>query len=106
MVPADIHPPDASLAAMTLYVCTTCRDAAHAPDKPSAGARLYASILAAPADPAVRVVPVECLSVCKRVCAVGFAAPGKWTYVFGDLPAEGAVARVPPLPALAPVAAE
>ena len=72
---------------MPLYVCTTCRDAAHSPDAPSAGARLYASITAAPADAAVRIVPVECLSVCKRVCAVSFAAPGKWTYVYGDLPA-------------------
>ncbi len=133
---ADQPPASQPSDAMTLYVCTTCRDAAHAPDRPSAGARLYASLLAAPADPAVRVVPVECLSVCKRVCAVGFAAPGKWTYVFGDMSSDdaaavilegarlyaaapdgiiawrdrpavlkkGAVARVPPLPSLPPVA--
>ena len=30
----------------------------------------------------------ECLSVCKRACTISFAAPGKWTYVYGDLPAE------------------
>ena len=75
---------------MTLYICTTCRDAAHAADLPCAGARLYANIVAAADDAAVRIVPVECLSVCKRTCAVSFAAPGKWTYVFGDLPAETA----------------
>jgi predicted metal-binding protein len=31
------------------------------------------------------VRPVECLSVCKRPCTVALAAPGKWTYVVGDL---------------------
>jgi predicted metal-binding protein len=41
-------------------------------------------------DAAVAVVPVECLSVCRRPCTVAFSAPGKWTYVYGDLSAEGA----------------
>ncbi len=75
---------------MTLFVCVTCRDAAHAPDQPSAGARLHAALRAAVDDTAVTIVPVECLSVCKRTCAVGFAAPGKWTYVYGDLPPDSA----------------
>ena len=83
---------------MTLYVCTTCRDALHSAAGPCAGARLYANIVAAHDvagdSAAVSVVPVECLSVCKRTCAVSFAAPGKWTYVFGDLPAETAAALV------------
>ena len=77
---------------MTLYVCTTCRDADHVLGQgaPCAGARLYANIKAAAADALIEIVPVECLSVCKRTCAVGFTAPGKWTYVYGDLPAETA----------------
>jgi predicted metal-binding protein len=77
---------------MTLYVCTTCRDADHVVGQgaPCAGARLLAALVAAPIDPAIRIVPVECLSVCKRTCSVSFAAPGKWTYVYGDLPAETA----------------
>ena len=77
---------------MILYVCTTCRDADHVVGQgaPCAGARLYAQVTAAPADPLIKIVPVECLSVCKRTCAVSFAAPGKWTYVYGDLPAETA----------------
>ncbi len=88
------------LAPMTLYVCTTCRDANHeasrAAGQPCAGARLHADLLAglSAADPAIRVVPVECLSVCRRTCAVSFAAPGKWTYVYGDLPADTAAATV------------
>ena len=79
---------------MRLYVCTTCRDAAHAPDLPSAGARLHAAILQVTVHPAVEVVGVECLSACKRPCSVSFAASGKWTYVFGDLAAEAAAGIV------------
>ena len=26
--------------------------------------------------------------MCKRACTISFAAPGKWTYVYGDLPAD------------------
>ena len=81
---------------MTLYVCTTCRDADHVVGQgaPCAGARLYASIAAAPIDALITVVPVECLSSCKRTCAVGFTAPGKWTYVFGDLQAATAAKTI------------
>jgi predicted metal-binding protein len=75
---------------MTLYVCTTCRDSDHIVGQatPCAGARLFANIEASVADPLIRVVPVECLSVCTRTCAVSFAAPNKWTYVYGDLAAD------------------
>jgi predicted metal-binding protein len=34
--------------------------------------------------PEVRIVPVDCMSVCKRPVTVGFSSPGKWTYVYGD----------------------
>ncbi len=56
-----------------------------------AGARLFRALSdATSADARVDLVPVECLSVCKRPCTVSFAAPGKWTYIYGDLPAETA----------------
>lgn len=74
---------------MCLYVCVTCRAADDAPDGPRAGARLFADLASAP-DADIDVVPVECLSVCKRPCTVSFAAPGKWTYVYGDLAPETA----------------
>ncbi len=32
------------------------------------------------------IKPVECMSACSHFCAVSFAAPGKHTYVFGDIP--------------------
>jgi predicted metal-binding protein len=74
----------------SIYVCITCRNADEPlePKEQRAGARLFAMLDAHPSrsDPALRIVPVECLSVCKRPCTVGFAAPGKWTYVYGDLP--------------------
>ncbi len=97
------EPADADRAApMTLFVCVTCRDADHSPDAPSAGARLFEAIrteankteAAGAGDGIVTIVPVECLSVCKRVCAVGFAAPGKWTYVYGGLPSDTAAPTV------------
>lgn len=79
-------------APMRLYVCTTCREAGDDADDPAAraGARLHAALIAEPADPVITIVPVECLSVCTRSCAASFAAPGKWTYIYGDLPAEQA----------------
>ncbi len=79
---------------MRLYVCTTCRDAAHSAAAPSAGTRLHDALLAAAPAPEIELVGVECLSACKRPCAVSFTAPGKWTYVFGDLPADTAAALV------------
>ena len=91
--PASIEP---TAEPMTLYVCATCRDAEHVAGQstPCAGTRLFAAIDAAPVDPLIRVVRVECLSACKRPCSVSFFAPGKWTYVFGDLPAESAAETV------------
>ncbi|MCC3406196.1 MAG: DUF1636 domain-containing protein [Microcoleus sp. PH2017_10_PVI_O_A] len=33
------------------------------------------------------ILEVECMSACSHSCAVSFAAAGKYTYLFGDLPA-------------------
>ena len=74
---------------MRVYVCVTCRGPDDAPDGPRAGQRLF-DALVSEADTGFEPVPVECLSVCKRPCTVSFAAPGKWTYVYGDLVPETA----------------
>ncbi len=80
-----------------VYVCVTCRAEGEATPPPEgrAGQRLLDALLAE-LDPqsGISVVPVECLSVCRRPCTVSFAAPAKWTYVYGDLPAEGAAPLV------------
>lgn len=71
---------------MQIYVCVTCRAEGELaePKEQRSGARLHAA-LRAQAGAAFDIVPVECLSVCKKPCTVSFAAPGKWTYVYGDL---------------------
>ena len=37
---------------------------------------------------------VECMSACSRSCCVSFAAAGKYTYLFGDLPVTESAAAV------------
>jgi predicted metal-binding protein len=68
-------------AATTLLVCVTCKSEAGL-----MGPGLFDALserLAA--EPDVALKAVECLSVCKRPCTIALAAPGKWTYVIGDL---------------------
>jgi predicted metal-binding protein len=36
----------------------------------------------------ISIEPVTCMSACSRSCAISLAAPGKYTYLFGDLSAE------------------
>ncbi len=75
-------------SATTLHVCITCRVDGDLSEL-RAGRRLHDALAAAlGAEPAVRVVPVECLGACRRSCAASLAAPGKWTTVYGDLSAE------------------
>jgi len=80
------------MAVTHIYVCTTCKlpDEADFAAPERAGARLHRALsaLASEREAPVEIIPVECLSVCKRACTISFAAPGKWTYVYGDLPAD------------------
>jgi predicted metal-binding protein len=73
----------------TAFICVTCRGPAGDDDRP--GRNLFDAVNARPPDPAITVVPVECLSVCKRPCTIALVAQGKWTYVIGDLESEGSV---------------
>jgi len=70
----------------TLFVCVTCRREGDPPAVPRPGARLHAVLKAR--APELDVVAVECLSNCTRACSAAVAAPGKWTYVIGDLDPE------------------
>jgi predicted metal-binding protein len=79
-------PPPAASAAATLLVCVTCRRAG---EDERLGRQLFDALAAhLDGDAAITLQPVECLSVCKRPCTVALAAPGKWTYVVGDLTIE------------------
>jgi predicted metal-binding protein len=72
---------------VTVLVCVTCRNGEAEGERP--GRLLYEALRARlAAEPlTIKLTPVECLSVCKRPCTVALAAPGKWTYVVGDLDA-------------------
>jgi len=37
---------------------------------------------------------VECMSACNRACVVAFAAEGKLTYLFGDLPVDSSASAI------------
>jgi len=77
--------PAAGPAPVTVLVCTSCRRDGDAEDGPRAGARLHEALAAAASGRHdLRVVGVECLSVCRRPVTVGFADPAKWTYVYGE----------------------
>jgi predicted metal-binding protein len=74
----SLHYPSAP--APTLLICVTCKS-----EEGTVGAAFYDTLVARLAGEAIALRPVECLSVCKRPCTVALAAPGKWTYVVGDL---------------------
>lgn len=76
---------------VTIFVCVACRDGGDADGRP--GAVFIDSLRARLSERkiALAIEPVECLAVCKRPATVAFAAPGKWTYVIGDLDAEAHV---------------
>jgi predicted metal-binding protein len=71
---------------VTLFVCVTCRPAEEEGVRP--GKALFEALrkrLDGHAENNVALRAVECLSVCKRPCTIALSAPGKWTYVVGDL---------------------
>lgn len=49
------------------------------------GAQLLAALNGADIPEGVVVRGVECLSACSNGCSVALSAPGKWTYVYGNL---------------------
>ena len=84
MTPAPQNAP-----AATLLVCVTCKSG-----EDVVGAAFHERLAARLAGAAIAVRPIACLSVCKRPCTVALAAPGKWTYVVGDLDARDHVEDV------------
>ena len=72
-----------------VIVCTTCRPAGASREQPAAGEALLQAVQIAQfdADPGERIVVrgVACMSGCNRACTVALQAPGKHSYLFGDL---------------------
>ncbi len=77
--------------ATILHVCTSCRPAENPGDDPGdtaarPGQDMLAWLSAAiPADAQISLHGANCLSVCKRPCTIAVSAPGKWSYVIGNL---------------------
>jgi predicted metal-binding protein len=76
----------------TLFVCVTCRGQGDPSVEPRQGARLFEHLQEEVGAHMVR--PVECLSNCQRGCTVAVGAPGKWSYIIGNLEPERHVADV------------
>ncbi len=94
----EVHSPDGfSQARCRLHVCTSCRPSTiprePAEERPGhqLHARLAAAIATDPLRECVEVVPVECMSLCPRPCAIALASKERWTYLFGDQQADTSV---------------
>ena len=77
-----------------LFVCKACATVyiEGKPQGKSGGQQLLEQLQELHSDWELRddfqLQEVECMSACSRSCAVSFVAPGKYTYLFGDLPAQ------------------
>lgn len=70
----------------TLYICTTCKTRVEGEVvNPKAGLELFRNICSKQTPLEFRVEPVECLSACKKSCAIAFTAPGKYSYILAHL---------------------
>lgn len=84
----------------TLFVCTTCATVRKdgKPEGQSGGQQLLDRLSELHQNWELQadfpIQPVECMSACNRSCVVSFAAPGKYTYLFGDLPAQESASAV------------
>ena len=75
----------------SLFVCTTCASVWQNGKKVGISGgeklldRLYDGHQNWDLREDVSIEPVACMSACSHSCAIAFAAPGKYTYLFGDL---------------------
>ena len=72
----------------TLSICQTCRDGREAERGDiRGGTRLAGAVcdLVARQGCDADLRGVRCMSQCKRPCTVALSAPGRFTYLFGDL---------------------
>lgn len=82
-----------------LIICTTCRTAETPRGERAAGEALLESVQALhafgdqPEWSQVQVRGTACMSGCSRSCTVAFQAPGKFSYLFGDLTPDNACAH-------------
>ncbi|MGE0283741.1 MAG: DUF1636 family protein [Rhizobiaceae bacterium] len=75
----------ATLSALTIVICSSCRDETGSDAHPRAGAILAQRTCDAAADTGIKVRQVECLGNCKRRLSAALLRENCWSYVFGDL---------------------
>jgi predicted metal-binding protein len=75
-----------------LYICVSCRcrGADAVPEgEQTDGRRLYEAVKSLADDlgeaTPVHVLPTLCFANCERGCSAGITAPGKWSYLVGEL---------------------
>ena len=70
-------------------ICRTCRPEGHPETSERPGAVLGRAVRDAlanvPTEARLEVRAIACLSACSRACSAVVAAPGKFSYVIGDL---------------------
>lgn len=77
-----------------LYVCTTCASTWQDGKRVgiSGGEKLLEQLSHLHDEWELKekfpIQPVECMSACNRSCTISFVAPGKHTYLFGDISTE------------------
>ncbi|XHM78854.1 DUF1636 family protein [Mesorhizobium sp. ANAO-SY3R2] len=76
---------DTRAAAVTILVCSSCRDETGSDAHPRAGTRLAEDARLAASGENIAVRSVECLGNCKRRLSAALIRNGSWSYVFGDL---------------------
>ncbi len=84
----------------TLFICTTCASVWKEGKRVgTSGGQLLLNQLTEiyqnwELAPEFSLQAVECMSACNSPCIVTFAAAGKFTYVFGNLPVDGSASAV------------
>ena len=72
-------------AAITVYVCITCRRAGDPEDGARPGLLLARETARAADGSGVTVKQIRCLANCNRACSAAIRRNCAWTYVFGGL---------------------
>ena len=84
-----------ALAAMTIYVCITCRRAGDPEDGVRPGLLLARETAREASGGGITIRQIRCLANCNRACSAAIRRDGAWTYVFGGLePARDAPALI------------
>lgn len=76
----------------TVFVCTTCASIwKDGKREGKSGGQVFLEQLSKLAQTwelrgRIQIQETECMSACSHSCTISFVAPGKYTYLFGDLP--------------------